>query len=264
MKITFLGAHSALSSSWENKTFHSNILLEENGKRLLVDCGTDIPYSLENLGYSYKDIDAVYISHIHADHAGGLEWLGFKTYFDPSCKRPKLFAHPFVIDKINNILKYSLKISSGNNLFLSELFSVGEVQGNPTWNENNISGQFNWENNKFYLIKNVHANNLIETSYSYGLLVNNTTNKLYISTDSIDASNIFNIYFDKDALIFQDCETINTSPLHAHYDDLNEEEFGDLKNKIWLYHTQPNIISDEQAVKDGFAGIVDTGQLFEI
>ena len=28
------------------------------------------------MGLGYADIDAVYISHLHADHVGGLEWLG--------------------------------------------------------------------------------------------------------------------------------------------------------------------------------------------
>ena len=53
------------------------ILESEDGSKLLIDCGTDARHSLHELGLSYKDIEHVYISHLHADHAGGLEWLGF-------------------------------------------------------------------------------------------------------------------------------------------------------------------------------------------
>ena len=84
MKMTFIGSGAAFTSN----NYHSNILIESNDKKLLIDCGSDARFALRDLGYSYKDIDSIYISHIHADHSGGLEWLGFSRKFDASCTKP--------------------------------------------------------------------------------------------------------------------------------------------------------------------------------
>lgn len=42
MKIKFLGSGSAFNTD----NFQSNMLIEKNGKRLLVDCGADLKMSL--------------------------------------------------------------------------------------------------------------------------------------------------------------------------------------------------------------------------
>jgi ribonuclease BN (tRNA processing enzyme) len=82
MELVALGTGSAFTL----KNFQSNYLLKGE-KNLLIDCGGDIRFSLKEQNMSYKDIDAVYISHLHADHQGGLEYLAFCSYFDPSKKK---------------------------------------------------------------------------------------------------------------------------------------------------------------------------------
>ena len=99
MKLTFLGSGDAFVLTENN--FQSNVLIEApNGSRLLIDCGSDIRNSLHALGYTYSNISAVYISHLHADHVGGLEWLGFSTFFDSRAKTPELFLHESLVDKL--------------------------------------------------------------------------------------------------------------------------------------------------------------------
>ncbi len=61
-------------------------------------------------------------------------------------------------------------------------------------------------------------------------------------------------------IIFHDCETINSSQVHAHYDFLNMLP-SKIKSKMWLYHTQPN--AQPKATDDGFLGIVQAGQEFK-
>lgn len=92
-EIIALGTGSAFTmGNWQ-----TNFLISRNGKFLLIDCGSDIRWSMDMIGLSFKDIDAVYISHAHADHIGGLEWLGFTRYFTrkamlDSVRRGDLFA----------------------------------------------------------------------------------------------------------------------------------------------------------------------------
>ncbi len=108
MKLLFLGVFSAFSVG--DKKYQSNMLIESStGKRMLVDCGTDIRHSLYEQGLTHSTIDAVYISHLHADHVGGLEWLGFsKVSFDK--KKSKLYISPDQQEKLwNNVLSGGMR-----------------------------------------------------------------------------------------------------------------------------------------------------------
>lgn len=69
MKITWLGTGTI--NSYNN--YHTNALITKDEHNLLLDCGGDIRFSLHEQGYTYKDIESVYISHLHGDHCGGLE-----------------------------------------------------------------------------------------------------------------------------------------------------------------------------------------------
>src|ERR1035437_6560533 len=70
MKLTTVGTGS--SNTVEN--FQTSYFMEfENGESLLFDCGDDSKFSMWNIGKTYKDIKAVYISHLHGDHVHGLE-----------------------------------------------------------------------------------------------------------------------------------------------------------------------------------------------
>ncbi len=77
------------------------LLLEQNGHTLLVDCGkeTDVPRMeamLDALGITH--LDAVFNTHPHSDHVGGLPWLlshvsvgRFYTVFAPDATGPGLY-----------------------------------------------------------------------------------------------------------------------------------------------------------------------------
>ena len=98
MKLLFLGVSSALSVG--DKKYQSNMLIKSSTNRhLLIDCGTDIRHSLYEQGVSHSTIDAVYISHLHADHVGGLEWLSFSKVFIDH-KKPGLYISPDQRDKL--------------------------------------------------------------------------------------------------------------------------------------------------------------------
>jgi len=78
--MRFLGTGSAFTI----KNWQSNVLVEvEDGtvvRRLLIDAGGDIRHSLAEQKLNYMDVDAVFISHLHGDHAQGLEYLGFCNF----------------------------------------------------------------------------------------------------------------------------------------------------------------------------------------
>jgi len=87
MNIRMIGTGSAFA-----KTFYqNNALIESGGRTLLLDCGSTAPLALHRLGVDIGDIAAILISHIHADHVGGLEEIGFRMKFIYG-RKPVLYA----------------------------------------------------------------------------------------------------------------------------------------------------------------------------
>jgi ribonuclease BN (tRNA processing enzyme) len=72
VKLTVVGC----SPSWPNPGgAHSGYLLEENGRRLLVDCGPGVLSRLR-AAEDWPRVDAIAITHFHLDHCGDLvAWL---------------------------------------------------------------------------------------------------------------------------------------------------------------------------------------------
>ncbi|MBB6671094.1 MBL fold metallo-hydrolase [Cohnella nanjingensis] len=77
MDIQMLGCGSAFAKTFYN----NNAIVYAGGKKLLIDCGTTAPLALHRLGMSLAEVDAFLISHIHADHIGGLEEVAFQYKF---------------------------------------------------------------------------------------------------------------------------------------------------------------------------------------
>lgn len=84
MKITILGCgastgvpvigcscHVCTSKDRKNKRMRSSILIEDDGKRLLIDTSPDLKQ--QALDNHITDIDAVLITHDHADHLHGID-----------------------------------------------------------------------------------------------------------------------------------------------------------------------------------------------
>lgn len=55
--------------------FLSAALIRYQGKKILIDCGEGTQVSMKILGWGFKTIDAICITHVHGDHIVGLPGL---------------------------------------------------------------------------------------------------------------------------------------------------------------------------------------------
>lgn len=235
----------------------------DQGKNILIDCGTDIKHSLTYNNKSYKDVDAIYISHLHGDHAGGLEYIGFARYFN-KCKKPTLYIHSSLIEQLWYMLKPSMEHLNGKTNTIHDYFDVFPFETQSLHEYMKLSKDYN----KIYLMP-VELNHIPNKMSSFGCLIKYKKNVVFITTDTCDNYDELKPYYDISTLIFQDCEflydnTLNPikSGVHVHYDDLlNLPE--NVKNKMILVHVSDYVPNHINTIKDGFLGIGQKYDKFE-
>lgn len=252
LKLIFLGSGSAFTVGADN--FQSNMLLiTETNQKLLIDCGTDIRFSLHSAGFSYLDITDIYISHLHSDHVGGLEYVAFSTLFNPKCQKPTLHLSKDIwVDLWDRTLSGGLRSIQGDIAHLETYFNINKIARDS---------HFVWQGIEFNLVKVIHVNSGFYIMPSYGLFFELERNKVFLSTDTQFCIETIGKFYEEADIIFHDCNASSYQvPVHASYQELLTLP-KEIRQKIWLYGYQPGKLPD--AKQDGFCGFVTCGQTFE-
>jgi ribonuclease BN (tRNA processing enzyme) len=296
MKITVIGCGNM--SSYKN--YNQSFLLDEGNSRLLVDCGSKVPWALHDAGIPIKSITHIYVSHDHGDHCGGLQELGFmlydwmgkpKRYDSPNRTRdyaPKLIANEVLMkDLWNHTLSGGMSSVEGFDASLASYFEVVPLEANQS---------FDFEGWRCSLVQQVHVMTGSVIKWTFGLFVEKEGHKsVYFTTDTqyFQPEQVLSFYKKAD-IIFQDCECIgcNTATKRMHYKSGAHANYGqlagwegvnvyrmdeDVKKKLWLSHYDAFVSEctddavfgnacdrDALAEEDGFAGFVHVGQEFNI
>lgn len=251
LKMTFLGSGSAFTIGPDN--YQSNVLFEVDEDTLLLDAGTDVRHALREHNLTYLDIKAVYISHLHSDHSGGLEWLALTSYFDPNYTgKPNLIISECIVDDLwNKTLSGGLSTLATIRASIDSFFKVTSIKHHEG---------FIWHSIPFKLVQTVHFYSEYELMPSFGLIFTYNKTRIFFTSDTQSSpEQLFSFYEEAD-IIFHDCETqAHKSGVHAHYSELVQLP-AELKKKMWLYHYNPGQLPD--AKQDGFLGFVTKGQSF--
>lgn len=91
MKLHILGCGDAFGSGGRNTSGY----LVESGERLfLLDCGPTTLPAMKRAGFSPARLDAVFLSHLHGDHSGGLPFFFTDYLHEDRRERPLHIAGP--------------------------------------------------------------------------------------------------------------------------------------------------------------------------
>ena len=249
MDLKFLGSGSAFTL---DDNFNSNMLLTAaSGRRLLVDAGVDLRHALRAQELSYVDIDDIYISHLHSDHIGGLEYVGLSGRFNPNYPRPRLFIVEQLAEPLWSSLRGGMGQVADGPSTIADYFEVQPCRQ-----------QFTWEGMEFRIVPLPHVRSEAGVvMYSYGLRISVGDEVVFITTDTRFELDALMPHYEAATVVFHDCETAAfKTPVHSHFEDLCTLS-PELKAKLWLYHFQPGELPDAEA--QGFRGFVRPGQIFE-
>ena len=89
--LTFVGTGDAFGSGGR---FNTCFLVEVGTTRFFMDFGSTSLVALKRLGIAYEEVDLFLITHLHADHAGGLPSLLIEAMFVTRRTRPMTIAGP--------------------------------------------------------------------------------------------------------------------------------------------------------------------------
>ena len=204
------------------------------------------------------------MSHIHADHIGGLENFALKCKLQLGV-RPTLIATQSLLDRLWNCsLKGSLEYVDGPGCIgikqtLEDYFETMPIE--PTgYVQPDVSDPF-----KLYVMPTNHV--LGMESYGVELIEdeNDMSKRLLFTSDTRFDLDLINYGIDNCSNIFHDCQLFDSGEdnilgVHTSYNQLLALP-KEIRSKIWLYHYGDTPLPP--AKNDGFKGFVCHLQSFE-
>lgn len=226
--------------------FNTNAVLETPQGRLLIDSGYTIKPALRAQGLKLEDIQAAFITHVHADHCVGLERLGIEGRYVLGRKFGLLFEPAIETELWDQCLKGLLGSSSDGFNRLEDFFDVQRVS------------------NRHFEFGGV-AIDLYPTRHtpgkpSFGLLLNQ---RVAYTSDTLPIPDVLE---DLDPeVIFHDVTLAGDNPVHPSIDLLLDGYSEKLRRRMYL-QSYEDFISDEhrRRIEKEFAGVAWQGQSVEI
>jgi hydroxyacylglutathione hydrolase len=221
--IQMLGTGSAFGKKYNN----NNALITCNGYKLLVDCGITAPRALFELDIQPNMINGIFITHLHADHVGGLEEVALQMMYIYKKKPTLLIPGPLRKTLWENTLKGGMESITDQLVSLENYFDIIQIEeGIPL---------------------EIHPGFTIETFYtkhilgkpSYALLLNDA---LFYSADTrFDPQLLNHVHAERNcSYILHDCQLYGPETVHATLPQLLTLP-AEIQAKMFLMHYGDNM-----------------------
>lgn len=111
MQFRFIGSGDAFGSGGR---FNTCFQLTGERTNVLIDCGASSVIAMKQQCISHNDIDAIFFTHYHADHFGGLPFLMLDAQFFSKRTKPLTLVGPAGLEKwYERVMETAFPGSSG-------------------------------------------------------------------------------------------------------------------------------------------------------
>jgi ribonuclease BN (tRNA processing enzyme) len=212
LALRFLGVGSAQAPELGSAC---GVIERDGAPLLMIDCGPEA-LSAYLAHYAQPPL-AIYLTHTHMDHVGGLERLFYRIYFDAQLRgRVRLYAHAALVPHLQaRVADYPEVIAEGGANFW-DAFSVIPV-----------SRGF-WCDGLWF---DVFATRHHAPNTSFGLSL---AGSMVWTGDTRPVPEMLGVYAARGEVIAHDCSVVG-NPSHTGLDDLAEYS-DELRNRLMLYH----------------------------
>lgn len=129
--MTVLGSGSAVPTSEHNPT--SQIVLYK-GKQFMIDCGEGTQMRMIRFKQKYRNLDHIFVSHLHGDHYYGLIGIINSLHLMRREKPLKLFA-PKSLEKV---LRLQLDVSNTRLNYSLQFYALEDYNDKPLFSDHEL------------------------------------------------------------------------------------------------------------------------------
>ena len=199
MKLTILGSGTSVPHPERASPAH---WLETPSGTILLDTSADAPHRMAQEALDWTNLDAIWISHFHLDHMGGLAPLLFGMKWAPQTqsrtKPLRIFGHEGLRDIVETVSE------SNSYGLLEQPFPVEIVE---------VTANANFE-----IVPGITATTLKtpHTKESLALGLKDDDSKLFVYTSDTGFSEDLGPFAKHSALLLMECSFRRNKPVQKH------------------------------------------------